>query len=93
VLARLARWELDLALVYDHPALPGTAAELERTHLLDDPFDLIVPERHPLAGRASPVRRIAAARLPASFRSAAAASMLGVLRTTADAYAAAATGL
>jgi DNA-binding transcriptional LysR family regulator len=173
VLAGLARWELDLALVYDHQALPATAVELERTHLLDDPFDLIVPDRHPLARRATvtlgglagetwiggtpdgayarivlhscraagfeprvlfgsddyhavqafvaeglgvamlprmalvvvrpglarvalaepPVRRIAAARLAASFRSAASASMLGVLRTTADAYAATVAGL
>jgi hypothetical protein len=35
-----------------------------------------------------PVRRIAAARLAASFRSAATASMLGVLRESADALAA-----
>jgi hypothetical protein len=33
-----------------------------------------------------PVRRIAAARLAASFRSAATASMLGVLKETADAF-------
>jgi DNA-binding transcriptional LysR family regulator len=168
LLRRLARWELDLALIYDHAALPGTGLELERTHLLDDPFDLIVPSRHPLAGRSSvalgelageswiggtpdgayarivlqscreagfeprvafgsddynavqafvavglgvamlprlaltlvrpglervplaepPVRRIAAARLAASFRSAATASMLGVLEKTADVFAA-----
>ena len=168
LLPRLARWELDLALAYDHPALPGAGVELERTHLLDDPFDLIVPSGHPLAGRASvalgelagqswiggttdgayarivlrscreagfeprvafgsddynavqafvavglgvamlprlaltimrpglervalaepPVRRIAAVRLAASFRSAATASMLGVLETTADSFAA-----
>jgi DNA-binding transcriptional LysR family regulator len=163
---RLARWELDLALIYDHQALPEPEVELERTHLLDDPFDLVVPDRHPLARRASasleeladhtwiggtpdgaygrivlhscraagfeprlafgsddyqaiqafvavglgvamlprlalshprpgvasvaladpPVRRIAAARLAASFRSAATASMLSVLRETAKAY-------
>jgi DNA-binding transcriptional LysR family regulator len=168
LLPRLARWELDLALIYDHAALPETGVELERTHLLDDPFDLIVPSRHPLTRRASvslgelageswiggtpdgayarivlhscreagfeprvafgsddynavqafvavglgaamlprlaltlmrpglervaladpPVRRIAAVRLAASFRSAATASMLGVLETTADAFAA-----
>ena len=160
---RLARWELDLALIYDHEALPEADVELERTHLLDDPFDLIVPDRHPLARRRSvaleelagetwvggtpqgayarivahscaaagfeprvvfgsddyhavqafvavglgvamlprlaltlprpglhrvaltgpPVRRIAAARLAASFRSAATASMLRVLQETA----------
>src|SRR5919198_434257 len=50
---RLARWELDLALIYDHEALPEADVELERTHLLDDPFDLIVPDRHPLARRRS----------------------------------------
>jgi len=166
LIPRLARWELDLALIYDHQALPEPEVELERTHLLDDPFDLVVPDRHPLARRASaaleelaahtwiggtpdgaygrivlhscraagfeprlafgsddyqaiqafvavglgvailprlalthhrpgiasvaladpPVRRIAAARLAASFRSAAAASMLSVLRETAETY-------
>ena len=53
LLRRLARWELDLALVYDHASLPEPAVPLERTHLLDDPFDLVVPNRHPLAGRTS----------------------------------------
>ena len=164
LLARLTRWELDLALIYDHEALPETEVRLERAHLLDDPFELVVPDKHPLAGRASvalaeladatwiggtpdgayarivvhscraagfeprldfgsddyhavqafvavglgvailprlalsfprpglarvalaepPVRRIAAARLAASFRSAATASMLGVLKETAE---------
>jgi DNA-binding transcriptional LysR family regulator len=50
---RLARWELDLALVYEHEALGEPEVELERTWLLDDPFDLVVPDGHPLAGRAS----------------------------------------
>lgn len=165
VLRRLARWELDLALVYDHASLPAPEVALERTHLLDDPFDLVVPHGHPLAGRTSaalaqlagetwiggtpggayarivlhccraagfeprvvfgsddyhavqafvavglgvamlprlaltvprpglarvplddpPVREIAAARLAASFRSAAATSMLGVLQECATA--------
>jgi DNA-binding transcriptional LysR family regulator len=31
LLPRLARWELDLALIYDHPALPDAEVELERT--------------------------------------------------------------
>jgi DNA-binding transcriptional LysR family regulator len=53
VLRRLARWELDLALIYHHDALPPTAAQLERTNLLDDPFDVIVPDHHRLAGRRS----------------------------------------
>jgi DNA-binding transcriptional LysR family regulator len=160
LLPRLAHWELDLALVYGHEALGEPEARLERTHLLDDPFELVVPDGHPLAGRPAvaleelagetwiggtpdgayarivlhscrtagfeprvvfgsddynavqafvavglgvailprlalafprpglarvaladpPVRRIAAARLAASFRSAATASMLGVLK-------------
>jgi DNA-binding transcriptional LysR family regulator len=50
---RLARWELDLALIYEHEALGEPEVELERTRLLDDPFDLVVPDGHPLAGRAS----------------------------------------
>jgi DNA-binding transcriptional LysR family regulator len=163
LLPRLAHWELDLALIYDHEALPEPAMELERTRLLDDPFDLIVPDDHRLARRATvaleelacetwiggtpesayarivlhscraagfeprivfgsddynavqafvavglgvamlprlalvvmrpglarvalagpPVRRIAAARLATSFRSAATASMLSVLQATA----------
>jgi DNA-binding transcriptional LysR family regulator len=53
LIPRLARWELDLALIYEHEALPEPDVELERTHLLDDPFDLAVPDGHPLAGRAS----------------------------------------
>jgi DNA-binding transcriptional LysR family regulator len=166
LLARLARWELDLALIYDHEALPEPEERLERTSLLDDPFDLVVPDGHPLARRgpvaldelaeetwiggtpdgayarivlhscrtagfeprvsfgsddynavqafvavglgvailphlaltfprpglarvaltAPPVRRITAARLAASFRSAATASMLDVLEETTDAF-------
>jgi DNA-binding transcriptional LysR family regulator len=53
LIPRLARWELDLALIYEHPALPEPDVELERTHLLEDPFDLVVPLGHPLAGRRS----------------------------------------
>jgi DNA-binding transcriptional LysR family regulator len=53
LLHRLARWELDLALIYEHEALPEPEARLERTHLLDDPFDLVAPAGHPLARRTS----------------------------------------
>jgi DNA-binding transcriptional LysR family regulator len=53
LLQRLARWELDLALIYEHEALPEPEVRLERTHLLDDPFDLVAPVGHPLARRAS----------------------------------------
>ena len=166
LIPRLARWELDLALIYDHEALPEPEVRLERTPLLDDPFDLLVPDGHPLARRTSvalkelaeetwiggtvdgayarivlhschsagfeprvifgsddynavqafvavglgvailprlaltvlrpglarvalhdpPVRRVAAARLAASFRSAATSSMLDVLKETAEAF-------
>ena len=53
LLSRLARWELDLALIYDHEALPEPQVKLERTFLLDDPFDLVVPDGHPLTRRMS----------------------------------------
>jgi DNA-binding transcriptional LysR family regulator len=166
LLPRLARWELDLALIYDHEALPAPDVQLERTPLLDDRFDLVVPDGHALTGRASvaleeltdetwiggtpdgayarivlhscraagfepriafgsddynavqafvaaglgvamlphlalmflrpglhrvglaapPVRQVAAARLAASHRSAATASMLSVLKESADAF-------
>ena len=166
LIRRLARWELDLALIYEHEAMGEPDVELERTHLLEDAFDLVVPDGHPLAGRASvaleelaeetwiggapdsayeaivrhscraagfeprvafgsddynavqafvavglgigmlphlalifvrpglhrvrltvpPIRHITAARLAASYRSAATASMLNVLKETADAF-------
>ena len=53
LLARLTRWELDLALIYDHEALPEPEVRLERAHLLDDPFDLVsrtAPARPPGIG-------------------------------------------
>jgi DNA-binding transcriptional LysR family regulator len=52
LIPRLARWELDLALIYEHEALPEPDVELERTHLLEDPFELVLPNGHPLVGRA-----------------------------------------
>jgi DNA-binding transcriptional LysR family regulator len=51
VTGRLERWELDLGLIYEHEALPGPEVELERVHLLDDPFELLLPAGHRLAGR------------------------------------------
>jgi DNA-binding transcriptional LysR family regulator len=53
LMPRLARWELDLAVIYEHEALPEADVTLERTYLLDDPFDLVVPNGHPLGLRTS----------------------------------------
>jgi LysR substrate binding domain-containing protein len=44
--------ELDLAVIYDYPTLSVPLDEhLEATHLLDDRFELVVPDDHPLARR------------------------------------------
>jgi DNA-binding transcriptional LysR family regulator len=49
---RLRAGEIDMALVYDHEATPDLLGpELELTHLLDDPYDAIVPAEHALATR------------------------------------------
>src|SRR5215210_4947532 len=42
--------EVDLALVYDHPAMM-LVPELELTHLLDDCYDALLPAGHKLADR------------------------------------------
>ena len=42
--------EVDLALLYDHPAIPKIP-DLELTHLLDDTYDALLPEGHELADR------------------------------------------
>src|SRR5215210_7784393 len=42
--------DVDLALVYDHPATM-LVPELELTHLLDDCYDALLPAGHPLAER------------------------------------------
>src|SRR3954449_6545939 len=50
--ARLKGGEIDLALVYDVAAIPGMLEpEFELTHLLDDPYDAILPAGHALAKR------------------------------------------
>lgn len=50
LLPRIARGELDLALIYDHDALTHKPDDdLERLHLLDDPFHAVLPDRHKLA--------------------------------------------
>jgi molybdate transport repressor ModE-like protein len=49
---RLRAGDIDLALVYDFEPLPGTLDDdLDLTHLIDDPYDAILPEAHRLAGR------------------------------------------
>jgi DNA-binding transcriptional LysR family regulator len=58
--ARLRAAEVDLALVYDHPAMPDLRDdELELVHLTDDTYEVIVPAGHALARR----RRLALADL------------------------------
>jgi DNA-binding transcriptional LysR family regulator len=52
LIPRVEAGELDLALVYDHEALPEIAArDLEQTPLLDDVFRAILPAGHRLARR------------------------------------------
>lgn len=51
---RLLNRELDVALVFDDasdPRLPGPAEGLELTPLFRDPYRLLLPRAHPLAGR------------------------------------------
>jgi len=44
--------ELDLAVIYDYPALAAPLDEhLASTHLLNDAFELVLPSDHALAGR------------------------------------------
>ena len=57
---RLRAGEVDLALVYDHPAVNDMISrDLELVHLLDDRYEAILPAGHPLAKR----RRLALADL------------------------------
>jgi DNA-binding transcriptional LysR family regulator len=53
LIRRLARWELDLALIYRHESLPESEVELELVHLFDEPFKLLLPRGHRFAGRRS----------------------------------------
>jgi molybdate transport repressor ModE-like protein len=51
---RLRAGEIDLALVYDFEPIPGTLdGELDLTHLIDDPYDVLLPKGHALATRRS----------------------------------------
>ena len=46
--------EIDLALTFDFEPIPETFdGELDLTHLIDDPYDVILPKGHRLAGRRS----------------------------------------
>lgn len=48
---RLRGGELDLAVVFDFPAAGEDIGEgMELRHLLDQPFDIVLPPGHPLAG-------------------------------------------
>ena len=50
LLPRLKHGELDLALIYDHDALTHKPDDdLDRMHLLDDPFQAVLPAQHKLA--------------------------------------------
>src|ERR1700722_16247265 len=52
LIPRLEAGELDLALIYDHEALPDISArDLERIPLLDDVFQAVLPAGHRLARR------------------------------------------
>lgn len=53
LIRRLAAWEIDLAIVYRHEPLPEPDVELDLIHLLDEPFELLLPSVHRLAGRRS----------------------------------------
>jgi DNA-binding transcriptional LysR family regulator len=49
---RLRAGDADLALVYDHPSIPDfLAPDLELVHLVDDPYEVILPSGHALAAR------------------------------------------
>jgi DNA-binding transcriptional LysR family regulator len=42
--------EVDLALLYHHPAM-SLVPDLELTHMMDDRYDALLPASHPLLGR------------------------------------------
>src|SRR5262245_53185012 len=57
LMPRIDAGELDLALIYDHDALPEIAArDLARTPLLNDEFRVVLPRGHALARRPRPLR-------------------------------------
>ena len=57
LLPRLKHGELDLALIYDHDALTRKPDDdLDRLHLLDDPFHAVLPAQHKLARHRRPIK-------------------------------------
>jgi molybdate transport repressor ModE-like protein len=57
LLPRLERGELDMAVIYENPDLPGGAPRrLALTPLFDDRYRVLLPEDHRLAGRRSRLR-------------------------------------
>lgn len=60
LLPRLYDGELDIALGYDHPSLADlTGGDLDRVTLFDDPFRVVLPERHRLAAGQTPLDLLA----------------------------------
>jgi DNA-binding transcriptional LysR family regulator len=51
---RMRAGELDLAILYDFPGIPGTGLDegIDAIHLLEDRYDLLVAAEHPLADKA-----------------------------------------
>jgi len=57
LLPRLVDGELDLAVIFDHETLPGSAPDgLRRIHLFDDTYQALLPAGHRLARRRRALR-------------------------------------
>lgn len=65
LIPRLEAGELDLALIYDHEALPEIAGvDAERIPLVEDRFRAVLPAGHRLAARSRPLELAELAREP-----------------------------